>query len=185
MTEIEICNRALDHLGADSISSLVEGTKAANLCARNYPIARDAVLRASPWNTAMRRAALPALTTAPAWGFAYQYQVPADCLTVTRLEDEDAIFRVEGRQILTDEGAPLNILYIARITDTAQFDPALCEAIAARLASDIAYAVTGSATMTQTMLEVYERVLREARGVDAQEGTPETFDTDEWLRSRY
>ena len=62
---------------------------------------------------------------------------------------------------------------------------AVCEAVAARLASDIAYAVTGSATMSQTMQMIYQNVLAEARMTDAQEGTPEAVDSDEWIRSRY
>ena len=38
---IDICNKALDKLGQNPIISLDDGNKAANLCARNWPLVRE------------------------------------------------------------------------------------------------------------------------------------------------
>lgn len=178
-----ICNRALDLLGADPILSLDDPSKSGRLCARNFAAARDAVLRAYPWNGAIRRARLPALVESPAWGFAAQYQLPGDCLRVLRLNDDgETPWRIEGRRILTDAGAPLDVLYVARIE--AIEDPLLAEAIAARLATDIGYALTGNASGQQAAWQLYTAKLAEARAIDAQEGTPDAFTADQWLEAR-
>ena len=60
ISTVSICNRALDLLGADPITSLEDGSKAANLCQRNFEPSADSVLRLYPWNAALRRARLPA-----------------------------------------------------------------------------------------------------------------------------
>lgn len=182
---VAICNRALDLIGADPIVSLDDPNKPARLASRNFPAARDAVLRAYPWNGAMRRARLAALASEPEWGFARQYQLPDDALRILGLSDDgESAWRIEGRRILTDAGPPLEILYIARIEDPADFDPLLADAIAARLAADIAYALAGSSTGQQAALQLYQLRLAEARMVDAQEGTAAALTADAWLAAR-
>lgn len=175
---VAICNRALDMLGADPVTSLDDNTKAARLCARNYEPVRDAVLRAYPWNVAVRRASLAALAEAPAWGSARQFPLPEGpdpepCLRLLSIEGETRFglrYKVEGRRVVTDEAAPLRILYIARIEDPSQLDPMLADAIATRLAADLSYSLTASAALGQTLMGIYQTKLAEARATDAEEG---------------
>lgn len=182
---VSICNRALDLLGADPITSLADGNRSARLCERHFEPARDAVLRAYPWNGAMRRASLAALAEAPAWGFSRQYQLPADCLRLWQVEDDGTIrWRIEGRRVLTDAGAPLKIQYIAQISDPTEFDALLADALSARLAADLAYALTGSSSLQEFAWRIWQSKLSEARMVDAQEGTPEEFSAPHWVESR-
>jgi hypothetical protein len=176
---VAICNRALDMLGAEPVTSLADNTKAARLCARNFEPVRDAVLRAYPWNAAIRRAMLPALAEMPPWGYARQFQMPEGpapepCLRLLAIDGETDFglrYKIEGRRVLTDEPAPLNILYIARIDDPAQLDPMLHDVIATRLAADLSYSLTASATLGQALMEIYQAKLAEARATDAQEGS--------------
>lgn len=189
---VAICNTALDLLGADAITSIDDDNKQGRLCNRNYAKVRDAVLRAYPWNCAIARASLPALGDAPAFEFDRQFALPegpdpAYCLRVLSIDGEVEFglrYKIEGRRILTSEAAPLDIIYISRITDPALFDPLLADAISARLALDLAYPLTGSASLGQSMSEVYNQKLGEARAVDAQEGTPDEFTAPGWLESR-
>lgn len=185
---VSICNRALDTLGADPITSLEDTSKAARLCARNFTISRDAVLRAYPWNCAMARASLAALTDTPTFGFAYYYQVPDDFLRLWRLQDEDeglVKWRLEGRRIATDQAAPLLIVYAQVVEDPAQFDALLVDALAARMAADIAYSLVGSQQAQAAAWDVYRAKLTEARQIDAQEqGVPDEFSAPDWIESR-
>lgn len=176
---VAICNRALDMLGAEPVTSLADNTKAARLCARNFEPVRDAVLRAYPWNAAIRRASLAALAEAPGWGYARQFQlpdgpVPEPCLRLLAIDGEvdfGARYKIEGRRVLTDEPAPLNIVYIGRIADPSQLDPMLHDVMATRLAADLSYSLTASAALGQSLMEIYQAKLAEARTTDAQEGS--------------
>lgn len=55
MTQLELCNVALAHLGEARIGAVGEGTAAARACALHYAPVRDEVLRSHRWNFALRR----------------------------------------------------------------------------------------------------------------------------------
>lgn len=193
ISDVAICNQALDILGVDPITSLDDDTKAARLMLRSYESERDATIRAYPWNFATKRAALALLSTAPAWGFANQYALPegpdpAYCLRALYVEGEldgnSSPWKIEGRAWLTDAGPPLNVLYLARITDPTLFDPLFVQALAARLAAKFAYALTESATLPERIRGHYRDLLIEARRIDAQEGTADLFEIFGWNEAR-
>ncbi len=181
---VEIGNIALVNLGENTITSLSDDVKAARLINRRYAPIRDAVLRAHPWNCAMTRAQLASSDPPPLWGPAACYPLPTDCLRVLRLDDPSVVWKVEGRTVVTNASAPLNILYARRIADPNDFDPLLVEAIAARLAADLAHPITQSTTLVQVMWDLYRQKLIEARGVDGQEGAGDEVIADTWLTAR-
>lgn len=185
-SEVAICNMALAEIGRGAqITSLDEASQAARACKLRYPYARDACLRAYDWNFAARRAALPKNAVAPAFEYANAYDLPADCLLVRSVLDGDAErWVVEGRQILTDMGDPLFVKYTALVPETARFDPLFVEALAARIASDIAVQLSESVSRAQGLWQVYQSKLVEARRRDAQEGQPDGFPRGSWLDAR-
>jgi len=188
ISTVSICNRALDLLGADPITSLEDGSKAANLCQRNFEPSADSVLRLYPWNAALRRARLPALSEPPAWGYRYQYQLPqgpepAFCLRLLEI-DNGSDYRIEGRRVLADYAAPLDILYIGRVTDTATFDPLLAEAVAAKLAVHLAGNLTESGSRIEAARSYLRDILAQAKAIDTQEGGAASLVVDAWLQAR-
>ena len=181
---VGLVNQALFSLGQKSIISMTEDNEAARLCNGRYAYIRDATIRAYPWNCAMARATLAQSASAPIWEYDYKYALPTDplCLRVLEMK-EDYVWKVEGRWIVTN--APTcNILYLARLTDVNEMEVLLREAIAARLAADICYALTGSSPQQDKMWILYEQKIRQAKSVDAQEGTPDSLSDDTFLDSR-
>ena len=191
-TEVSICSNALRRLGDDPITSLTDDTERARLCNSFYPDARDAVLRLHTWNFAVTRASLAQLAAAPAYGFAYQYSLPSDCLRVLQIKDYNLDYKIEGRKLLINESA-VYLIYLAQITDVNELDVLLRETISAGLASDISYAITSNLQVTKLMTEKYGLKLSEARHTDASEGyntDPTLGNTDQvisedFLNSRY
>jgi hypothetical protein len=184
---VEICNRALGAIGQGAITSLDDQNTAARLCQRFYPQLRDEMLRGHPWNFAMARASLPALTAVPTWGFTLAYQLPTDCLRVWRVGEvyRFAKWKVEGRTIVTDLGAPLSIQYIRQVTDPAEFDPIFVSALAARLAMEITMPIANDRTLRETMMREYQTHLRAARGADGQEGSADRITAETFIEARY
>jgi hypothetical protein len=193
---VDICNEAMDLLGAATITSLTENSKEARLCNRRFETVRDAVLRAHNWNVAIVRKQLAKDSTSPAFGFANQFTLPTEpyCLRVISLHtsnvdneispyDVQSMFKIEGRKVLTDEGT-CRIIYIGRITDTEQYDPLLSSTIAYKLASETAYAITGSTTVSQQIFQLYQQRLSEARSMDAIEGKPDRIITEDFTNIR-
>jgi hypothetical protein len=92
--------------------------------------------------------------------------------------------RVEGRRVLTDADAPLDILYVRRLIDPTDFDPLLTDAIAARLAWQIAYNLTGSRSLASDARQTYFDKVGEARVIDGVEGTISPVENSSWLEAR-
>jgi len=166
---VEICNGALNQLGATTILSLTEDSKNARLCNSRFTQVRDAVFRSHPWNCLQKRVELAADTTAPAWGFSFAYTLPADCLRLLRILDYDSNYKVEGRKILSNTSS-MKILYIGRITDPNEYDESLRETLSAALGADIAFAVTSNNQTASNMYNLFQDKLKDARFIDSTEG---------------
>jgi hypothetical protein len=171
---LDICNDALILIGDDTVLSIdpPDDNDRARACKRLYPRIRDEVLRAYPWNCAKTRATLTRLAATPTWGYTYQFQLPTlpYCLRVlsTDMDEYGFAYKIEGRVLLTDEDA-VNILYIARVTDPAQFDSLLMGAMTARLAAELCTTLTGDAVKSKEMWNLYFAKLTEAQQVDGME----------------
>ena len=189
---IQICNSALNQLGASSITALTENSKNARLCNERYETIRDAVFRSHPWNCLIKRVELAKDTATPSWGFSYQFTLPADCLRVITILNYDYDYKIEGRKVLANH-ATVKIQYVSRVTDANEYDELLRETISASLAADIAFAVTSSNPTASNMYKLFQDKLREARFVDATEGqntNPDNGQSDvvgasSFINSRY
>jgi hypothetical protein len=166
---VDICNGALNQLGATTILSLTEDSKNARLCNSRYTQVRDSLFRSHPWNCLQKRTSLAKDTATPAWGFTAQFTLPADCLRLLSIIDYDLNHKVEGRKILSNNST-MKILYIARITDPNEYDELLRETLSAALGADIAYGVTSSNPVAQNMYTLFQEKLKDARFVDSTEG---------------
>ena len=71
-SSVDICNSALNIIGASNIISLDEDSKAGRICKQRYPNVRDSVFRSHPWNCLVNRVQLTADTTNPTFEFQYQ-----------------------------------------------------------------------------------------------------------------
>ena len=166
---VDICNGALNQLGATTILSLTEDSKNARLCNSRFTQVRDGVFRSHTWNCLQKRVQLAADTTAPAWGFKFAYTLPADCLRLLRILDYDSNYKVEGRKILSNTET-MKILYVSRVTDPNEYDELLRETLSSALSADIAFAVTSNNTTSTNMYNLFQDKLKDARFVDSTEG---------------
>jgi hypothetical protein len=191
-TEVDLANMALTMLGQQPINDLTDNNNRANLVDKRLADVRDSVLRAHQWNCCIKRASLSKDATAPVWGFSGRYQLPTDFIRIVSLENDAVEYRIEaGNQgdtpelyIVTDS-EDMNILYVANITDVSQMDSSLKQAVATRLAADIAVAVTGDTAQEAAMMQKYELLLMEARFEDSvAHSSLETIRGGEWISSR-
>ncbi len=184
ITDVGICNSALIKIGCERIISLDDDVLRARICKEQYPKIRDYVLEAYPWHFSQKRATLAQLTTAPEWGFTYQYQLPSDYKKLTETDGEFE-HHIEGGLLLTDEGT-VKIRYTAIVTDTGKFTGTFAEAVSAALAADIAYPLVQSSELADSWTKKYLFMIREARSSNAQgRGSPADLESNEFLRSRF
>ena len=190
-SEIEIVNGALVLLGRETVMQIspAEDNERSRIMALRYPQARDRVLAAHKWNAALFRAQVAVDAAAPAFEFANSYSLPTDpfCLRAVSLYGTEERFVVEGRKLLTDAGAPLNLKYIGRELDTENYPPLLVDAIEHRLAAMCALRLTGETNgkkLQDDIWQSYKNILTEARWSDAVEGTADAIEVDRLLDAR-
>ena len=184
---VSICNQALIALGAKTIESLTENSKNGRLCNAIYEQTRNNVLTDHIWNFAQKRAELEDLDEEPEWTddlMTVTYQKPTDCLKINFINIESAIFKIEGDKVLSNESG-LKIKYTEEVIDPMKFFPKFVEALVARLAAELAYPITSSRTMMDSLFTIYyEKKLPQAISADSQQGTPQGVAQDDILISR-
>ena len=183
-SEVDICNIALSNLGERPITARNDQNQRARACDNRFDDVRDLVLRSHVWNCALKREQLTSSATAPVWGYDVAYPKPAKMLRLISVKENEYPFKIEGENIVTNSTS-LNILYIEQATDTAKYDALLIQAIALRLATEIAQDITGKTQLKEALMRKYREVMSEARSADAAEGTPQKIESDLWLESRY
>lgn len=181
---IEIVNRALSRLGAGSIMSFDDNVKEARISKICWDISRQAVIRMHPWNFATKRVVMSPSTTTPAFEFAYSYNLPGDCLRVLDLYDTVSDWKIEGRNLLSDE-SEINLKYLADIQDPSLYDAGFTDCLSAYLAWDICQNMTQDENQKRLLLEDFRLLLRGAKFTDATEDPARLVQSDDWNDSRF
>lgn len=188
VSDVAICNLALQKLGATRITSLTEDSRNARSCNACYEEIRDAELRRHMWNFAIIRKTLAADATAPDFDFGYAFPLPGDCLRLLPPNDNDLDWTIENHNgrpaVLTNDGDTLQIRYVKRITDPTAFDAAFVEALAAKLAWHLCEEITQSNQKKADALNEYRFAISEARRTNAIEQISADPPTDTWITAR-
>ena len=109
-TKTALANLAASLLKAEAVTSIDPPdtrNKTSSVMARWYDETRRQVLEEHPWHFAVKRDQLAAAGDVPAFGWDVAYTIPADCLRIVSLGDEnDPIqgddYELEGGMLLSD-----------------------------------------------------------------------------------
>ena len=185
---VEICNRALQKLGAKRITVITEDSVNARACNTAYTPLRLAELRAHPWSCAVARAQLAASSTTPIFVKQYSYPLPSDYLRLLPNDEgynyNSQDWQIESGSIVTDDSAPLNIRYIYDLTDPQIMDPLFREALSCRMALELCEELTQSNQKKESLRQDYKEAIREARRINAILNNAAKPPEDEWITVR-
>ena len=187
---VNICNSALNLIGASTISALTEDTKNARLCNQRYEPVRNRIFRSHNWNCLVKRVELAQNSTGPVMEYTYAYALPSDCLRVLRIYngttnsiESDLEYKIEGKNVITNQ-TTVYLVYTSLDTDPNNYDAYLREAISHQLGADLAYAITNNATLAKNLMARADERLREARFIDSTENSLETIEATEFTNAR-
>lgn len=191
MNSLQIANSALLRVGQRPLQSLDEDSADSRLISILIEPAIEEVLRESVWSSALKRAKLVKLPTAPLFEYSVQYALPADMIRLVNIYDKDGVadrsiyWRIEGNYLLSD-AEDLNIVYIHVPEDIDTLDSLLGQVISLKLAMKLAYPKTESKTLVDSILVEYETLmLQKAKSIDSIENNTDSgFAEINWLTSR-
>ena len=179
-TKVDICNLALVRLGAKRINSLDENTPSAKNCSLFFDQIADIVLREHSWSFATKNQSLGLIADESVIGWDYLYKFPADCLAPRRIYNAETVGLTErqefkamqspatGSVVIAAKISPCYLEYTAKIADVAMYDSSFVDALAWRLAAELAHPLMGNADAGMKFLQIYERVLINAKATNAQ-----------------
>ena len=180
----QICSKALGLLGEKPITDLDQTTNPnAVRCAQLYAVTRDALLSEYAWGFATRRVMLEMDATVPAFGFSYQFVLPADKLRVQKAHDKSIKYVLEGDRLLTD-ASEVGIVYTRRIEEPGYFDALFTDCLSARMARELAMPILKKLSAVQVAEGLYKDLISSAKRVDAMQDYDEPESESSWLSAR-
>ena len=181
MNKVEITNFALSSLGEAPIQSLEDNNARARICKARVDDVIRSVLRMHNWNGALQRKLLTRGVD-PVFGFNYSYQLPSDFIKGVEIHPQ-ARYRIEKNSLLCNE-AEVYLLYIAEPTDITTLDSLLAEAIAMKLAVEIAETITSKDNLKNEMMQKFIIALQEARSANSKDNIPEHRERSTFLDAK-
>ena len=185
-SKVRVANRAIIKVGGNPINAFDENSPEARAINAAYPEVRDEVLCEDLWTFAQKRANLVQLDEDPVWtddDMSVIYAKPSDYLKMNFKNISFAKVKVEEAGILSDSEG-LGILYTARIDDPTKYFPSFTTALVYKLAAEIAFTLTKSRTLMESLEGLYlEKYLPKATK-DAQQGDPVEAAQSAWETAR-
>lgn len=209
-SDVEICNLALIRCGSATIGSLSEDTEQARTLRKIYPMIRDSVLQKADWNFARKEDAL-ALTNQVFNGWPYAYAYPSDCLEFRYIYNASfaqSSVVYQSKSVLNVNPAAYNIpfevrvsndgnskiivtgqqqavgIYTRQITNSGVFSPLFVDALAARLAAELACSILINQGVHDKEMQKYFAFITEAQSASASEEGTDAFTSNPIADSR-
>lgn len=201
-TEEDLVNLALVRIGETTISDLDGSGRVPETAKVLYAQERDALLQSYNWRFAIEREQIDpeqsggediTPTAAP---FEKQYLLSDLSATLLRpigIYDENEPdrnytstkepWKVEGQRILANVD-PLDLVFIKQVTTVTEFDPMFTQALACKLAVNLAYALSTGLKRVNQLNDELIFTIRQARHIHAIQGSPEVIVASDWLDAR-
>lgn len=170
MDKLSVINAALMKCGLPLAAALNDADWGA---AERFDNVAEQVLRSHNWNFATRHATLIRQGT-PEHGYTQAYQLPAECLRVLDVRPAEdmrgpqARFSVVGERLYCNI-SPCNARYVARVLDPADWPADVADAVATRLAAEIAPLSAQSFGLGASLLQLAQLAFQQAQANDAAE----------------
>jgi len=188
--DVGICNEVLIGLGARPIASFNENTDGALACSNVFATVRDDLLAQHDWPCAVKRVELSPLAQAPAFGYAYLFPLPGDCIRVQgvsslgRFGEPVLDYRLESGNILCNQN-PIGLYYVWRNDVLSSWPAGMISLFKYRLRWALAYAITRDSALESACEATYARQLMLYKGRVSQEQPAEDLQGGDFEYARY
>lgn len=198
VSKIDIVNMALVEVGVETISALTSENDRARTANRLYDYCRRVVLRMSRWQFATSHTpdVMSQLSgdTIPGWIFVYQR--PANCIYIHRVYSVahndvtkpqnflEIIAPVSRNRALVTDVEDARAQFTFDMEDTSKFDDAFVDAFLFKLASAMAFPLTGDKDLAGGLINLYKGILSDAQRLNYSQGSPKRNPTSSFEDAR-
>lgn len=186
MAKLEIINRALLKLGEPPIASLND-TAFGKSYEMIYDDVKKLLLSAYPWRFAI--ALQPLAQQQDKFGVRYLYTLPEDCLLLLRVFDSASEsllvgYEMAGQAIALTNQADVSAEYVKNIDDDVLFSALFREALAAKIAAELAMRLKHSINFKQVFENEFYNLILQAELNNEIAKCAETMPDNSWVQAR-
>lgn len=185
---LTVVNEGLTLIGATPLESASDSTPSAFAIAAVIDADIDGLIAEYNWKFAIKRTSITENVTAPTFGRAHAYDLPADYLRLLPPYPEDNYealdWIIEGDQIVSDNTSPLQLRYVASITDPTLWPILFKRALSAKLGMSVCEKLTQSTSKYEMVANEFERRMRLAVRHGAIERVAYEPPLDSWVSNR-
>lgn len=199
MTEVEISNLALAHLGMQEITSLTANNPSSEACNLYFDIARDELLEEHRWAFATATEFLTdstdvSSTLHPQWDYWYAY--PSNCAKVWNVYNEGTIDDKEDQDFekILDHTNSVHVIgsdldeaiaeFTYKLEDTTLWDQKFIDAFTYRLAGKMGNLLTGDKDGAFVLLQASRQLVNIAKTADFAEKRKKPNQTSSYIECR-
>lgn len=183
ITEVDICNLALDRLGQRPITSIDSPTTEVEyICARHYHATRQELLRSFIFNFAKKYDTWEKSTDhTPEFTYTSAFYLPDDFIRLCQIGDITIGAQIAGKLFdivenylytSSDEDGDLKVVYIKDAKNPTEFDPLFTRLLVLMLARNMAYKFTLKNTFVNKLEDEVEKLELRAAAISGQEKPP-------------
>lgn len=176
--QVEVVNKALIFIGESPVDSIDSDEKGVQLSRVIWNSTRDAVLRAGLWHFARKQATLALADEKPIVDWTHILELPDDYIRMVRTE-EDVKYEIYGNRVYSHDQV-FRCVYISRVEEVGKWDPLFVDAMAMKLAYQLALPITDNRALMADAEALYMKYVSRARTVDSQDSTPKDLHPDLW-----
>jgi hypothetical protein len=184
-SRVKIANRALQKCGISKRLGTFEDDSQTGRAIRDcFTMLVEAELQRNLWTFSTRRVQLSPDTDTPVFGYSFQYSLPSDFLRICPNDPKRHVahseHQIEGRKLLNDQGATLNLRYVRSGIDEETWHPLFAEGMASRVAHEIIMELKANNTKKDALASEYIQFMADARKANAIEHGPIMPGADHW-----
>ena len=170
-SNVDLCSRALNKIGAESIVSFEDGTPEAEICGSIYNTLKYKLLSVFEWSFAIAVKKLNRVIDNEEYkqSFGNAFALPSDFLRAVSVEP-NVPYKIVGNYLYADV-EDIKLLYVANVGEE-YFSPMFVSAFVYLLAAELSISLLNDTSKYSLFYRLFVSELREAKNIDSQQETP-------------
>ena len=171
-SSIELCSKALNKIGANSITAFNEGTVEADVCSSIYSCLKQKLLSLYSWSFAIKTSNLEKTESAERYDYKYAYVLPNDFLRAIKIAS-GMMYKIAGSYLFSDDEDVI-LEYIADV-DEAKFSPLFISAFIYLMSAELSISLLNDTSKYTLFYRLFNSEIKEAKSMDSMQETNKTI----------
>lgn len=171
-SSIELCSKALNKIGANSITSFEDGSVESEICESIYLTLKHKLLSLYYWSFATKTAELEPKESNEKYGYSYAYILPVDFLRAVKIES-NLKYKIAGSYLFSDD-EKVKLEYIADV-DEQNFSPLFVSSFIYLIAAELSISLLNDTSKYSLFYRLFNSEIKEAKSIESMQESNKTI----------